>query len=375
MLRSMTTRFTTHCLSAALVTAFVVGGMAQTTFADSGVDMSPIPADPKEERVQLRSVTRWGGEGFKLKRSQHYSIIYDTSEEDVAVFQRGIERTYRWCMRYCKGLGIPTHKPAKKLVTHFFDDVNDYILYGYICGSPGLTWQTLGFYTDRTNYTYFYNFRNMPAYKAFRERAERQIKLLAERLKGSISAEERAAIREQIKQLRITTNFTVTDGGATTEETLQHEVAHQVLFNIGFHNQRAGLQKGANPRWLAEGIAQLFEPVGNGKESGFGVVNRKSRDIFLILARREQLFPMKVFVSGWGPFGNPGIAYPQAWALVHYLTRMKRDELVGYLNDLNARPPEFESTPEQEIALFEKHFGQLNEAWEEDWKDWIEDVH
>ncbi len=375
MLRSTTTRFTKQCLGAALVTAFVVGGMAQSAFAGGKVDMSPIPADPKDERVQLRSVTRWCGEGFRIKRSQHYSIIYDTSEEDVAVFQRGIERTYRWCMRYCNGLGIPTHKPANKLITHFFDDFNDYRTNGYICGSPGLTPNTLGFYTDRTNYTYFYNFRNTPTYKAFRDRAERQIKQLAERLKGNIPAQERAAIREQIKRLRATANFTLVEGGATTEETLQHEVAHQVLFNIGFHNQRAGLQKGANPRWLAEGIAQLFEPVGDGNESGFGSVNKKSRDIFLILARREQLFPIKVFVADWNPFGAPGVAYPQSWALVHYLTRMKRDELVGYVTDLNARPPEFESTPEQEIALFEKHFGKVNEEWEADWKDWIEDVH
>lgn len=374
---SMTNKVTQRVswvLSAALLaTVMVVGPFASQAQAGDRVDMSPIPPDPREERVHLRAV----GEGFKLRRSQHYSILYDTSEEDVKVFQRGIERTYRWCMRYCLSLDIPVHKPEKKLITHFFNIFNDYARYSIVTGGGGVTPGTLGYFSPQSNYTYFYNYRNRPDYKAFRDNAEREIKRLQEQFKGAKTAEEKQAIRERIKQLKKTMTTDSTDGGEVTEATLQHEVAHQVLFNIGFHNERAAL-KLANPRWFAEGLASLFEPVGDGKASGFGALNEERHEQYRHLVRVGGLIPLKTFVADIRWFFQPdtgGRAYPQAWALVHYLTRTKREEMRAYVTEINERTVEYEMTPEKELALFEKHFGEVDDTFEERWKEYMETIH
>jgi hypothetical protein len=49
--------------------------------------------------------------------------------------------------------------------------------------------------------------------------------------------------------------------------TLQHEAAHQILFNCGLH-----VRGGQNPTWLAEGLATQFEvPQSRTKHGGVRV--------------------------------------------------------------------------------------------------------
>ncbi|MCA9257296.1 MAG: DUF1570 domain-containing protein, partial [Phycisphaerales bacterium] len=179
------------------------------------------------------------------------------------------------------------------------------------------------------------------------------------------------------RALRAQQNSDNTRGGDVTEETLQHEVAHQVLFFIGFHNEKAMLQ-GANPRWLAEGIAQLFEPIDVGEGSGIGKVNRDQAAQFHRLVEADALFPIDGFVSDIRYFGvgNPALqAYPQSWALAHYLTRTKRKELKAYLDEINTRGGDYEMDPEKDLACFEKYFGKVDESWIKRFKDYMARVN
>ena len=79
------------------------------------VDMSAVPPDVRDEHVNLRSVNDKIEEGFKIRRSLHYSIIYNTSEEDVAAFEYAIEKTYRACAKWCISMGIDIHPPKQKM--------------------------------------------------------------------------------------------------------------------------------------------------------------------------------------------------------------------------------------------------------------------
>ncbi|HPF41325.1 MAG TPA: DUF1570 domain-containing protein [Phycisphaerae bacterium] len=357
---------------------YVILGTSPTAIAKPKVEMSDVPPDLRDEYVSLRYVSKHIGEGFKVRRSMHYSIIYNTSEEDVAVFEYAIEKTYRACAKWCIGMGLEIHQPKKKLLTHFFNDFREYQAYSVLMGSPVSGPGTAGFYHPMTNYSYFYNFRNTPGFKNAKLNIDQQITQLADMLRrGDVPSDQKRAIRAQIRQLRATQNRINTFGGDTTEEVLQHEVAHQVLFNIGFHNEQAALQF-ANPRWFAEGMAQLFEPIDEGEGSGFGKVNHDKAQMFHRLVETNRLYPVDGFVSDIRFFFSgdiAGVAYPQSWALAHYLTRTKRDELKAYVDEINKRDGDFESSPELELKTFEHYFGKVDDAWVKRWKKYMERVN
>lgn len=340
------------------------------------VDMSEIPPDIREELVNLRFIREHINEDFKIKRTLHFSIIYDTSEEDVSAFAAAIEKTYRACMKVCMSFDLETHPPKKRLLTHFFNEQRDYLTYTNILGQ-GIPPGVLGHYAFDTNYSYFYNQRNSLQYKQQKTNIERQISQLAEQLKmGSVPSAQKAAIRKAILELRREENRMNTEGGWGSEKTLQHEVAHHLLFNIGFHNYRALLQ-GANPRWLSEGMAMLFEPVADGNGSGYGKVNPLRLPHFTYLVKNDAVFPVAGFVSDprYFSIGNPGAqAYPQAWATCHYLTRTKKKEFIAYLKDILKRDGDFEFSVEKELELFEKHFGKVDKRWEKRFMNFMKNV-
>jgi hypothetical protein len=42
---------------------------------------------------------------------------------------------------------------------------------------------------------------------------------------------------------------------------------------------------------------------------------------------------------------------------------------------ITKRPGDYESTPQREIADFEKCFGTLDASWDRAWKTWMTKVH
>ena len=53
-------------------------------------NMKAIPPDEAAEEAALADL----GEGHSLHRTRHYSVLYDTSEQDVKAFSTAIEKTY-----------------------------------------------------------------------------------------------------------------------------------------------------------------------------------------------------------------------------------------------------------------------------------------
>lgn len=403
-----------------------------------------IPADEETERKLLAAL----GEGFKVKRTRHYSILHNTKDADVDVFGLAVEKTYLACAKYCEKLGVDVRQPEHKLVTHFFDTFEQYCDHTERMGSPRPQEGMLGYYvpvwedpkeedeaesgegegknkdgdkakggdkekdggkdkgrrpggrrqrriqrrpepqrapapddiysqSSGRNMSFFYNIRNTPTYKNDRDAAEAKLKEIKERARrGGLSPEERKANQEEVRKARWILNRTDSLGGEMTESTLQHEVTHQVLFNIGFHNRENPM---ANPRWFAEGMAQIFQPVSDGKHANVALVYRDGLAAYTQLARFGRLVPVERFVGhSLMYFSRPdagGLAYPQAWAMMHYLSRTKRKEVKIYVDLINARPKDFVVTPEAEIETFTKAFGKPDRKWEKRWKQWMKKVH
>lgn len=335
-----------------------------------GVDMSPVPADKKAEGQALESL----GSAFKVLHTRHYSVLYDTSEEAAEEFGTAIERTYHSCMKYTGKLGIKVRKPKRKLLIYYFEAHETYNGHSVKLDLGERPQSNPGVYFPNLNFSMFFNFRNQASYKAMRDKAEAEIESLQEQLRR-VKGPERRGLQEKIKQARRRANWSNVQGGDQSESIVQHEVAHQVLWNIGFHNDKTFM---ANPRWLAEGTAMLFEPIASGKSANIGKVNKERLGDYQSLDQAGQLFPLEALISSPALFHSPqqqGKAYAQSWAIVHYLNRVKKKELKNYIELLNKRPEDYASTPEQEMADFESVFGAPDRLWEGRWKKWMKRVH
>jgi hypothetical protein len=340
-------------------------GDGDTKSAPKKVDMSEVSSDEAAEKKCMKDI----GEGFKMKHTRHFAILYNTSEADLQIFSSAIERTYRSCLNYCSKAGIPIQLPKHKLIIHYFEEFDQYDKHSQKIGTGKMSQSTPGFYVPKLNLSYFYNFRNQDSFKKARKDAEDKIAAL--KGKGKLTPEE----RRQITNSQRMANASSVQGGDVNESTVQHEVAHQVLWNIGFHNPDT--TGNCNPRWFAEGTAMMFEPISAGGSANFGALNKERLKEFQDLEQKQKTIPLREFLGSSQFFEGPliGDAYAEAWGLAHYLNRVKRKELIRYVALINKRPKGFESTPEKELKTFEKAFGPVNDRWVNQWKEWLKNVH
>jgi len=334
-------------------------------------DMKAVPPDEAAEKAALEKL----GEGFKLHRTRHYSVLYDTSEKDVKAFSIAIEKTYRSCVNYTLKLGLPAKTPKTKLIIFYFQEHKNYSDYCEKIHVGPQPQSTPGLYVPALNRSLFYNYQNQSSFKQAREQAQKRIAEIKERMRrGKVGPTERRRMQAEIRQLRSQANASSTQGGEISESTVQHEVSHQVLWNVSLHNPR---QFEANPRWFVEGTAMMFEPISTGHSANFGALNKERLREFRDVKKSGRLIPLRKFISSAEPFG-PGtinIAYPEAWALVHYLNRTRRKRVKKYIELLNKRPKGYKSTPDREIADFESVFGKPDKKWEQRWLKWLNRIH
>jgi len=342
----------------------------RTTKKASKVDMTPIPADDAAEQAALAQV----GPGFKVRQTAHFSVLFNTDDSEVARFGTAIEGTYRSCMNYVDRLGLTVQPPDRKLIIFYFDEHQDYSAFSRKLGRGERPQSSPGVYFPDLNRSMFYNFKNQDSFKAARLAADAKIRELRERLRGpGVTPSQRRYFQAEIKEAQALSNRAGREGGQLSEGIVQHEVSHQVLWNVGYHNKG---QFYANPRWLAEGTAMMFETIADGGGAAFGAVNTGRLADFRELEKAGRLITLRSFISTHAYFDPDtiDIAYPQSWALAHYLNRARRKQLKSYVEDILKRPRDFKTTASIELATFEKAFGALDERWERNWKDWMSKV-
>jgi len=336
------------------------------------VDMSAIPADEVAEAADLRKL----GEGFRVYRTLHFSVLYDTSEEDVKAFSAAIEKTFRSNLRFTMSLGLEPKQPGHKLIIYYFAQHQRYSDYSKSIGKGERPQSNPGVFFPDMQRSMFYNYQDQAALRKAREDADARMKELGERLKrGRTSAEERKRISQEMQQARAQANASSVQGGDVTESVVQHEVTHHVLWNIGYHNPDNFL---ANPRWFAEGTAMMFETVSEGKSGNIGAVNKSRLREYQAYKRAGKLLPLPVLISRPEIFNTANettfVAYAQSWALVHYLTRARKSQVKRYVELINARPKDYQPSVEKELKAFEKAFGKPDALWIDKWQKWMERV-
>jgi hypothetical protein len=137
------------------------------------------------------------------------------------------------------------------------------------------------------------------------------------------------------------------DGGISeqTAATVRHEAAHQSAFNSGVHSR-----VNDNPRWITEGVGQMFEPEAITQPAGsISLANRINRPSLLYLRRsldhkNDLKFSRIVMqlVSDDSMFEDPNQiedAYAVSWAMMFYLAERDSGAFAELLNHTSRRPP------------------------------------
>ena len=150
------------------------------------------------------------------------------------------------------------------------------------------------------------------------------------------------------------------DGGNWRQNAavLIHEATHQTAFNTAVHSRYA-----PPPRWLAEGLAMLFEAPGvYDAHNNTRPADRVNRD--RLRAFRQGVAPhhrpelLAALVASDELFrASPGAAYAEAWALSFFLVETAPRKYADYLKRTALRQPFSDYSAAERTADFAAIFG------------------
>ena len=164
----------------------------------------------------------------------------------------------------------------------------------------------------------------------------------------------------------VNSNRVMTHDGARTASvmaTVRHEAAHQSAFNSGAHSR-----VNDTPRWISEGVGQMFEPEAMTDPRGASqLADRVNRESLVYLRQNNMTSNSDRFVQtaaeiirGDMMFKNEKLikeAYAVAWALMFYLAERQPKAFAQLLNETAGRRPFQTYQPSDRIMDFERIVG------------------
>ena len=218
--------------------------------------LKPFPPGPHEAELQAAL-----GGNYKVRRTDHYVILYNTEEEAVQAIVPRLEATYRSVHRFATQMEIKIKYPKEKLVVVFCSDLEEFRR-----RCKQLTnvepRNVAGVYDHTRNCAFFFDHSRSPYYKARAERATQ----LREQAKNSDDPAERKRLIREARKIMNWIDVYSRDGN---RDTMQHEEAHQLLFNLGVHTTGK-----PSPAWFREGLARQFETPPGKMGAGINVINQ-----------------------------------------------------------------------------------------------------
>jgi hypothetical protein len=364
-----------------------------------------LPVDEAQEEQLLHIA----GEGFDLKRTPHFLLVYNTSEGLAHSMASRLEDTYRSIYRFLEFNGIDSHRPDQRLEVLLFEQRAEYDDYGRSLGFNAAG--TFGVYHETSNRSAFFNVHTDPQFERLSAEilsARQNLTDLQERvnaIRGNTARVEivygdgrrvtltkvqaRRELESAQRELKVLDGRRSNYSDRINRTVVQHEAAHHVLFNAGVHPRQA-----PSPKWIVEGLACLFEtPPGQGG-TGVAAINQlrlndfreavdggeKKRlltgDDFLRAIREKRLPSPEMLLGGPQLFelrsdSERAAGYALAWSLTHYLQRREGKDLAEYLRAISRRGPGARSSPQEELGLFEKHFGPLDDSFLRQWGGYV----
>jgi hypothetical protein len=292
---------------------------------------------PFKAATQAEMATRLTGElppGFNVLTTQHYVIGYDTSRVYAQWAGSLFERLHRAFTNYWEGKGLPLRDPEFPLVVLIFSEHGSYDQASRE-DLPGGVGNIIGYYSLRTNRVNMFDLTGAEALRG------------QERRRGSLRD-----INQMLSQ----------PAAVPLVSTVVHEATHQIAFNCGLQQRYADL-----PLWLLEGMAVYFEAPDLASArgwTGIGNVNYPRLETFRRNLPKWNEGTLESLLADDRRLRDPRAsvdAYADAWALNYYLIKFQSKSYAEYLKHLAAKPPLIESTPQERLAEFRRHFGDLKQ--------------
>jgi hypothetical protein len=255
-----------------------------------------------------RSLYEEFGDRFDLTTTNRYVVVHPRGERDQ--WANRFEQMYRSFNRFFQIRGFTPRDPKFPLVAIIFRNQDEYLRYAASIGTklqPG----TLGHYDPKSNRVFLYD-------------------------------------------------MTAENGGdwSANAATIIHEVTHQTAYNTGIHKRFA-----STPRWVAEGLATMFEARGVWDSSS----HRELKDRLNlgrlhdfkehVTGRRKPESLVSFLATDQAFRTDPAGAYAEAWALSFFLMETRPRLYCEYLAKTADRPLFSDYSASERVADFESVFG------------------
>lgn len=303
----------------------------------------PLDGDALEKRILSQMP-----DGFRVHRTAHYLICYNTSPVYAQWCGALYERLYGAFQNFWSRRDFELHDPDRLLVALVFDTRASYERYAKAeLGDASSSID--GYYSLRTNRVTMYDLTGTGGLRN--------------------GARGRFTSTSQINRLLMR------PGAERTVATIVHEATHQLAFNCGFHQRYADI-----PLWVSEGLAVYFETPDLRSSTGWrniGSVNRVRLNQFRQYLRSRPDESLTSLIADDGRFRQSKTAlnaYAEAWALNYFLIRRHSEQYVRYLQQLKQKSPLLFDTPEERKALFTQAFGRNLDSLNEDFLKYLRAV-
>ena len=246
---------------------------------------------------------------FEITTTPHFVVVHPHGE--WRAWGDRLESLYRTFMHYMSVRGMRMTEPATPLVAVVFRSQEDYYRHAAAAGSP-LPPGVLGHYDPESNRVFLFDIEEKEGNPDWSDNAE----------------------------------------------TIIHEATHQTAYNVGVHRRF-----GEQPRWLAEGLAMMFEARGVWENAPLHQqkdrINRARLDNFREGSKSWPADWMTHLVANDSVFQyTPGSAYAAAWTLTFYLSETRPQEYTNYLARVAARPAFSKYSPRERLDDFTAAFGK-----------------
>lgn len=306
-------------------------------------DLSPLPVNKASLDDMLRIAATGKGTTPQVYETPHFVLVHTSTKDLARELASRLESVYKWCHTFMKMTGIPPARPEFKLEIYFFATYEEFKAYGAAMAG-GIPDGVAGFYQRDVNRSAFFDMREVPQIAEMR-------KQLAQ---PGVHWRQRQFITNRMNAWSDYYNVTV----------IQHEAAHHIHFNCGIFNR-----KGDYPRWLTEGLAQMFELPPGKLGASLGVTNHYRLGEFRKKYRRNRdaVPPSRQFICDDGMWGMD--KYPEGWAMTNYLWAKKREAFAAYMRRLAQRPDGEHFNPTQRQQEFEDVFGSVDDKFHKSFVD------
>jgi hypothetical protein len=317
-----------------------------------------LPADDRADRALLAEF----GEQFRKQHTARFTIISSAPVERTAQLSTTAEETFEAVRRFAGRLRLPVRHPASKMTVIFFGQWEAYASYARTAGFH-IDERAPTFFDERSNRCFLFDYDDSVLVRQKRrEIAEARSRLEDVAPADPGDADRRERIRRSLRHIEQIEAHIVELKGIVELTFVRHEIAHQVLYNLGLQgNHHRGR------RWLKEGLAMQFEgpePVNRHRLADFRAVDMRKDPINLV----ELIADPKLMGPGAERLQQ---AYALAWALVHYLVHVHPEALAGYIQAESPRQGVPGAGRRSAIADFERAFGPLEAAFESRWRRYI----